>query len=138
MMEKSSSSAFVAASWVCLALGLGGFSLGLWNATNLMLNEKGFYVAVMLLGLYSSISLQKIVRDRIEGYPASSVYTMVSWVMLGVALLLLGVGLFNAPLALSEKGFYIMSFVLALFSAVAVQKNIRDGLSTQPEGIAAD
>ncbi len=25
-----------------------------------------------------------------------------------------------------EKGFYVMSFVLSLFSVVAVQKNIRD------------
>ena len=29
-------------------------------------------------------------------------------------------------LALSEKGFYGMSFTLALFAAIAVQKNTRD------------
>jgi hypothetical protein len=31
-----------------------------------------------------------------------------------------------SPLASSEKGFYAMSFVLSLFAAVTVQKNVRD------------
>ena len=35
-------------------------------------------------------------------------------------------GLRNADLALSEKGFYGMSFALALFSSIAVQKNNKD------------
>jgi len=39
---------------------------------------------------------------------------------------LLGTGLWNATLLLSEKGYYAMSFVLALYSAVTVQKNVRD------------
>jgi hypothetical protein len=34
--------------------------------------------------------------------------------------------LWNAELASSEKGFYAMSFLLSLFGAVAVQKNVRD------------
>lgn len=37
----------------------------------------------------------------------------------------LSLGLWNATLAMSEKGFYGMAFCLALFSAIAVQKNIR-------------
>lgn len=41
-------------------------------------------------------------------------------------MLLLTVGLFNASLALSEKGFYAMAFLLSLFAAVAAQKNVRD------------
>ncbi|WP_246001747.1 YiaA/YiaB family inner membrane protein [Mucilaginibacter gracilis] len=39
---------------------------------------------------------------------------------------MLTVGLWNATLTLSEKGFYAMSFLLTLFSAIAVQKNTRD------------
>jgi hypothetical protein len=31
-----------------------------------------------------------------------------------------------SALAPSEKGFYAMSFVLSLFAAVTVQKNVRD------------
>jgi hypothetical protein len=37
-----------------------------------------------------------------------------------------GIGLWNATLTLSEKGFYGMSFLMSLFAAIAVQKNIRD------------
>ena len=43
------------------------------------------------------------------------------------------IGLFNATLASSEKGFYAMAFLLALFGSVAVQKNIRDTGSHRAE-----
>jgi len=36
------------------------------------------------------------------------------------------IGLWNADLLLSEKGFYAMSYTLSLFAAIAVQKNTRD------------
>ena len=39
-------------------------------------------------------------------------------------------------LALSEKGFYAMAFVLSLFAAVAVQKNVRDTLQLRAPGHA--
>ncbi len=56
--------------------------------------------------------------------------------MLAVALL--AVGLFNATLANSEKGFYAMAFLLALFGAVAVQKNVRDIGSHRTEAAPDD
>jgi uncharacterized membrane protein YiaA len=43
-----------------------------------------------------------------------------------IAVLLLAVGLWNAILASSERGFYAMAFLLSLFGSVAVQKNTRD------------
>ena len=43
-----------------------------------------------------------------------------------LALLLLTVGLWNATLPSSEKGFYAMAYLLSLFGSVAVQKNVRD------------
>ena len=43
-----------------------------------------------------------------------------------ISIVLLIVGLRNADLELSEKGFYGMSFGLALFASIAVQKNTRD------------
>ena len=119
------SNAFIGASWLCLLLGTVGFCVGLWNAS-MQLNEKGYYFAVLMLGLYAGVSLQKAVRDRLEDIPVTNIYFGISWFALGAALLLLTVGLWNATLVLSEKGFYGMAFVLALFAAVAVQKNIRD------------
>ncbi|SAL32170.1 YiaAB two helix domain-containing protein [Caballeronia turbans] len=92
----------------------------------MQLNEKGYYFTVLVFGLYAAISLQKSVRDRVEGIPVTTIYYGLSWTSLTLAVVLLVVGLINATLALSEKGFYAMSFVLALFGAIAVQKNTRD------------
>lgn len=128
-MEKSHSQqpsmAFVGASWAALLLGTVAYMAGLWNA-NMQLNEKGYYFAVLVLGLYAAISLQKVVRDRIEGIPVTGIYYGISWVALFIGVALLAVGLFNATLQLSEKGFYVMAFLLALFGAITVQKNTRD------------
>ncbi|MRX11634.1 hypothetical protein GJ697_27785 [Pseudoduganella sp. FT25W] len=49
-----------------------------------------------------------------------------SWLALIAGTLTYLIGLWNAQLALSEKGFYGMAFLLSLFAAVTVQKNVRD------------
>ncbi len=118
--------AFVGAAWVALLVGSLAYLIGLWNAPSMQLNEKGYYFAVLVLGLFAAISLQKTVRDKAEGIPVTTIYTGACWAALGIAVLLLVVGLFNATVALSEKGFFGMSFTLALFSVIAVQKNVRD------------
>lgn len=117
--------AFVAASWAALVIGAAVYVIGLWNA-QMLLNEKGYYFTLLMYGLFSAISLQKSVRDRNEGIPVTNLYYSICWVSILLVLLLLTVGLWNATLADSEKGFYAMSFLLSLFGAVAVQKNVRD------------
>lgn len=119
------SSAFIAASWSALFIGTIAFIIGLWNA-GMQLNEKGYYFTVLILGLFSAISVQKAVRDQLEGIPVTNLYYGIAWFTTLLAIVLLTVGLWNAELASSEKGFYAMSFVLSLFAAVAVQKNTRD------------
>jgi len=117
--------AFVGASWAALMLGMAAYLIGLWNA-QMQLNEKGYYFTLLLYGLFSAISLQKTVRDRSEGVPVTGLYSSLCWFSLVAAILLLTVGLFNATLTLSEKGFYAISFAMALFAVIAVQKNVRD------------
>lgn len=117
--------AFVGASWAALFVGALAYLVGLWNA-QMQLNEKGYYFTLLVFGLFAAVSLQKSVRDRLEGIPVTGIYFALAWVSLGLAVMLLVVGLWNAELAPSEKGFYAMSFLLALFAAVAVQKNVRD------------
>ena len=119
------SAAFVGASWAVLLIGAVAYLVGLWNA-NMPLNEKGYYFTILMYGLFAAVSLQKSVRDRLEGIPVTSIYFGLCWLSLGIAVVLLTVGLWNSSLAASEKGFYAMSFVLSLFAAVAVQKNVRD------------
>lgn len=119
-------SPYVLASVACLALGAGGFLFGLVNATTLALSEKGFYLTLLAFGLFAAISVQKNFRDKESGVPVSRLYSLLSYAATALALGLLGTGLFNAELALSEKGYYGMSFVLALFSAITLQKSVRD------------
>ncbi|GEP94547.1 inner membrane protein YiaA [Chitinophaga cymbidii] len=119
------SAAFVAASWAALFTGVIAFNIGLWNA-EMELNEKGYYFTVLMFGLFSAISVQKAVRDQMEGIPVTNLYYGLSWFATLLSVLLLTIGLWNATLMRSEKGFYAMSFILSLFSAIAVQKNTRD------------
>lgn len=117
--------AYIGASWAALAVGVFGFLIGLYNA-QMQLNEKGYYLAVLALGLYAAISLQKTIRDKTENIPVSGIYYSISWLALGVAVVLMSVGLWNATLMPSEKGYYFMAFTLSLFAVITIQKNIRD------------
>ena len=131
-MTQKPSNAFIAASWVALFAGAISYNVGLWNA-NMYLNEKGYYFTILLYGLFSAVSLQKAVRDQLEGVPVTGIYYGIAWFSTLVSILLLVIGLWNADLERSEKGFYGMSFTLSLFAAVAVQKNIRDSQSAEKD-----
>jgi uncharacterized membrane protein YiaA len=126
------SPAFVGASWFALLLGAAAYLVGLWTA-EMQLNEKGYYFTLLLYGLFAAVSVQKSVRDRMEGIPVTNIYYGLSWFAVISALLLLFIGLWNATLTLSEKGFYGMAYALSLFAAIAVQKNTRDSLQAGPE-----
>lgn len=117
--------AFIGASWAVLGVGLISFAVGLWNA-EMALSEKGYYFAVMVLALYSAVSLQKTVRDKAEGMMVSHLYYMISWAALITAIILMAVGLWNATLTLSEKGFYALAFTMSGFAVITIQKNMRD------------
>jgi uncharacterized membrane protein YiaA len=124
-MTVRPSPAFVGASWSAMIAGILAYLIGLWNA-QMLLNEKGYYLTILLYGCFAAVSLQKTLRDRAEGLPVTGMYVGLCWVSLIASVLLLTVGLWNATLMPSEKGFYAMSFVLTLFAIVAVQKNVRD------------
>ena len=132
--NQKPSHAFIGASWVALLAGAVSYNVGLWNA-DMMLNEKGYYFAVLMYGLFSAVSLQKAVRDELEGIPVTAIYYGISWFSTVLPILLLIIGLWNADLMRSEKGFYGMSFTLSLFAAVAVQKNIRDSSTAKKQAI---
>ena len=128
--------AFIGASWAALLIGSITYLAGLWNS-DMQLNEKGYYLTLLLYGLFASVSLQKSVRDRMEGVPVTGMYFGLCWISIMLVLVLLAAGLWNAKLQSSEKGFYAMGFILALFAAVAVQKNVRDSAPSAPRGSAS-
>lgn len=127
-MYQKPSSAFVAASWIALGTGMLGYLIGLWRS-EMFLNEKGYYFTVLMYGLFAGVSVQKCVRDRLEGIFVTDIYYGLSWASTLMCIGLLAVGLWNATLLPSEKGFYSFAFLLSIFGAIAVQKNIRDAQS---------
>lgn len=125
LSPQKPTAAFIGASWLALLIGAGSYLIGLWNSS-MELNEQGYYFTLILFGLYSAISIQKVIRDRAEGVAVTGIYYGISWFCVAASLILLGVGLWNADMLLSEKGFYGVSMAMALFAAAAVQKNVRD------------
>jgi uncharacterized membrane protein YiaA len=127
MSVQKTSSAFIAASWIAMATGIIGYIIGLFRA-DMQLNEKGYYFTVLMFGLFAVISLQKSVRDRLENLPVTDIYYGICWFATILPIVLLVIGLWNATILPSEKGFYAFAFLLGIFGAIAVQKNTRDSL----------
>lgn len=124
-MNQKPSNAFIAASWIALLAGVAGFNVGLWNS-EMLLNEKGYYFTVLMYGLFAAVSVQKCVRDRLEGIFVTDIYYGISWFSTILTIVLLTIGLWNAEMLPSEKGFYAFAFLLSIFGAITVQKNTRD------------
>jgi len=131
-MVQKTSNAFIAASGVALGAGMIGYIVGLARA-EMPLNEKGYYFTVLMFGLFAVVSLQKSVRDRLEKLPVTDMYYGICWFGTLLSIVLLTVGLWNATILPSEKGFYAFAFLLALFGAISVQKNTRDNMSFSNE-----
>jgi uncharacterized membrane protein YiaA len=56
----------------------------------------------------------------------NSAFVGASWAALLIGSLTFFYGLWRAPMALNEKGYYFTVLLYGLFAAVAVQKNVRD------------
>ena len=82
------SPAFVGASWGAMIVGILAYLIGLWNA-QMQLNEKGYYLTILLYGCFAAVSLQKTVRDRAEGLPVTGMYVGLCWTSLMAAVVLL-------------------------------------------------
>ena len=91
-MSQKVSSAFVASSWVAVAIGMLGYIIGLWRS-DMLLNEKGYYFTLILFGLFAVISLQKSVRDRLEGIAVTDIYYSICWFGMVASMTLLVIGL---------------------------------------------
>lgn len=125
LVPQKPTGAFIGASWIALLIGVSSYLIGLWNAS-MELNEKGYYFTILLFGLFAVISLQKTIRDRTEDIPVTNIYYGVAWFSVIASLSLLVIGLWNADMLLSEKGFYGLAMLMSLFGAITVQKNVRD------------
>lgn len=135
--QQQPSTAFVAAAWIALIAGVTSYIIGLSNV-EMALNEKGYYFTVLMFGLFVAVSVQKSVRDQLEGIPVTNIYYGLAWFSTLLSIVLLTVGLWNAGITKSEKGFYAMSYTLSLFAAIAVQKNTRDARQKQNDSTRSE
>src|SRR5699024_12264201 len=71
--EGEPTAAFKGPSRAALLIGVSSYLIGLFNAV-MELNEKGYYFAVLIFGLYAAVSLQKAARDKEEGIPVTAIY----------------------------------------------------------------
>lgn len=65
-------------------------------------------------------------KPKIMNTKPSNAFIGASWVAMGTGAIGYIIGLSRSTMKLSEKGHYAFAFLLAIFGAVAVQKNIRD------------
>ncbi len=64
--RRRNTPAFTILAYFTLFAGVALFCIGLYNADNLQLNEKGYYIAVMILVAVGAILTQKVTRDNAE------------------------------------------------------------------------
>ena len=64
--RRRNTPAFTVLAYFTLFAGVALFCIGLYNADNLQLNEKGYYIAVMILVAVGAILTQKVTRDNAE------------------------------------------------------------------------
>ncbi|MFD2443885.1 YiaA/YiaB family inner membrane protein [Bacillus sp. CGMCC 1.16607] len=64
--RRRNTPAFTVLSYFTLFAGVVMFCLGLYNEDSLELNEKGYYIAVMILVAVGAILTQKVTRDNAE------------------------------------------------------------------------
>ena len=127
-MESSTTTptpAFVGASWAALLVGGSAFLVGLWNS-HMSLGEKGYYLTVLLFGLFAAVSLQKSVRDRSEDIAVTGLYLGLCWTGVAAALTLMTVGLWNAGMSASERASTRCPSCSACCGRDGAEKNVRD------------
>jgi len=64
--RRRNTPSFTILAYFTLFAGVALFCIGLYNADNLQLNEKGYYLAVMILVAVGAILTQKVTRDNYE------------------------------------------------------------------------
>lgn len=73
-------------------------------------------------------------KKNLEALKPTQAYLGVTWAAFAFSVIVFGIGLFNAEMLLSEKGFYILALVFGLYSVITLQKTVRD----QSEGVEVD
>ena len=76
-MTNTPTKAFRIAAVAALIIGVASYLIGLFNAY-MQLTENGYYLTIMLLGLFAVVSLQKTIRDKMAGIEVTRAYFTLS------------------------------------------------------------
>lgn len=108
-MGKTSGVLYTRAAKIALPVGILVYATGLWPICP-TLSEKGYYIALLALGLFSVVVYVHLVRHQCFSA------LMKTWcqLMLLVSMGLLAVGLWNEPITLSQKIIYFIAWVISL------------------------
>ncbi|MFB3104858.1 MAG: YiaA/YiaB family inner membrane protein, partial [Pseudomonadales bacterium] len=67
---------------------------------------RGYFFVLLMYGLFATVSLQKSVRDKLEGIPVTAIYFGLCWFSVVLVIVLLAIGLWNTEgLANGERDF---------------------------------
>ncbi|POP45265.1 hypothetical protein CHU32_12675 [Superficieibacter electus] len=99
------------AAKIVLPIGILVYAVGLWPVCS-TLSEKGYYIALLLLGLFTVMVYSHLTRHQCLNA------TMSTWcqLMLLASMGLLAVGLWNEPIALSQKIIYFIAWIISLLA----------------------
>ncbi|WP_201318070.1 YiaA/YiaB family inner membrane protein [Paenibacillus sp. EPM92] len=136
--QRRNTPAFTAVSYFAFAAGLFLFAIGVYNA-DWQLNVKGYYILCVVLITMACIVVQKVARDNAEDkflqqdnpkhkMRNTTAFTGMSYIGLLIGYAMFFIGLYNAPFELNVKGYYIAVVLLISYSAIGVQKVIRDNV----------
>ncbi len=69
---------------------------------------------------------EKKLGGNLSSLKPTAAFIGASWLALGIGVLSYCIGLWNANLDLNEKGYFFTLLLFGLFSAISVQKSVRD------------
>ncbi|MFD2671183.1 YiaA/YiaB family inner membrane protein [Marinicrinis sediminis] len=139
--RKRNTVAFTAISYFALAAGFALFGIGVFNA-DWALNVKGYYILCIVLITMCCIVVQKVARDNVEDKELqlenprhrkrnTPAFTGMSYAGLAIGYGMFFIGMYNADFELNVKGYYIAVVLLISYSAIGVQKVVRDNAEDQ-------
>lgn len=116
-MGNTSGVLYTRAAKIALPVGILVYATGLWPICP-TLSEKGYYIALLALGLFSVVVYVHLRRHQC--FSAK----MKTWcqLMLLVSMGLLAVGLWNEPITLSQRLIYFIAWVISLIAMTVCSK----------------
>ncbi|WES68652.1 YiaA/YiaB family inner membrane protein [Superficieibacter sp. HKU1] len=116
-MGNTSGVLYTRAAKIALPVGILVYATGLWPICT-TLSEKGYYIALLALGLFSAVVYVHLRRHHCF----SALMKMWCQLMLLISMGLLAVGLWNEPITLSQRIIYFVAWVISLIAMTVCLK----------------